>query len=74
MDPWLTKRQLSLKLNEMILKENQFQKRISFLFEDLVKLDQFIVSELQKIFDQFGSEQTKHFRLVQVSFLFCKSM
>jgi hypothetical protein len=50
----------------MIEKENQFQKRMSFLFDEMIKFDQHIVSEMKRIFERFITEQSLHFNMTQV--------
>ena len=66
-DPWLSHRLLLAQIQESLVKENQFQKRVLFLFEEMLKFDQFIGLEMTRIFDKFTTEQSLHFTLVQVT-------
>ena len=65
-DPWLSQREMTNQLLDMTSKENQFQKRIVFVFEDMDKFDQYLMVETQRIYEKYLTEQGLHFSRVLV--------
>lgn len=65
-DPWLSQRELTNQLLDMTTKENQFQKRIIFVFDDLTKFDQYLMIETQRIYEKYLTEQGLHFARILV--------
>ena len=65
-DPWLSKRDLNNQLLDMMSKENQFQKRIVFVFQDITKFDHYLLVETQRIYEKYCSEQGLHFSRIMV--------
>lgn len=68
-DPWLSQRELTNQLLDMTTKENQFQKRIVFVFDDILKFDQYLMIETQRIYDTYLTEQGLHFSRILVILL-----
>jgi hypothetical protein len=68
-DPWLSQRELTNHLLDMTTNENQFQKRIIFVFDDILKFDQYLMVETQRIYETYLSEQGLHFSRILVTFL-----
>jgi thymidine kinase len=67
-DPWLSKRQISLEIQDLTDKENQFQKRMCFLFDEVLKFDEHIVVELKRLFEKYSMEQQLYAQTVVVRF------
>lgn len=65
-DPWLSQRELTNQLLDMTTKENQFQKRIIFVFDDITKFDHYLMVETQRIYEKYLTEQGLHFARILV--------
>lgn len=65
-DPWLSKRQIQSQVQDLTEKENQFQKRMCFLFDEILKFDEYIVVELKRLFERYSSEQSRYSQTVVV--------
>jgi hypothetical protein len=53
-DPWLQERILQQLLNEMIEEENQYQKAMSNLIQEMGVFDSHVVEELKRILEEYG--------------------
>jgi hypothetical protein len=72
-DPWLNERLLTFQMQEMIDKENQFQKRIYFILQDMMKFDHFVICELKRIFEKYSLDQAVHSTAVSTQFASSRS-
>jgi len=46
--------------------ENDYQTRMNALFEDMERFDQFIINQLQSVFDEYNSSKNKECNDVKV--------
>lgn len=68
-DPWLSKRQIYFQIQDLTEKENQFQKRMCFLFDEVLKFDEHVVVELKRLFEKYSMEYGQYAQTVVVRFL-----
>jgi len=47
------------QLEKMINDENGYQSRMNSLFEDMENFDQYIINQLQSVFDEYNSSKNK---------------
>jgi len=66
-DPWLSERALINQLEKMMKDENDYQNRMNSLFEDMERFDQFIINQLQSVFDEYNSSKNKECNDVKLS-------
>ena len=50
----------------MMKDENDYQTRMNALFEDMERFDQFIINQLQSVFDEYNSSKNKECNDVKV--------